>query len=256
MSKPKFRTVAISGASAGIGAACAEAFAREGFAVALGARREERLTDLATRCKELGAAKVLVQALDVRSDDSVDRFAAAVQRELGPVDVLVNNAGLAVGVDPVATGKVHDWETMIDTNVTGLLRLTRKFLPAMIERKAGHVVNMGSIAGFQTYAGGAVYAGTKHMVRAITGALRYELNGTPIRVSEIDPGMVESEFSEVRLQDDAKAKAVYSGMTPLTPADIADCVVFAATRPPHVNIEHILIMPTDQASVYKVHRQS
>ena len=143
----------------------------------------------------------------------------------------------------------------LDINVYGLLRMTRRLLPEMLRQGRGHIVNMGSIAGFQTYANGAVYAGTKHAVKAITGALRMELNGTPIRVSEVDPGMVETEFSLVRLKDADKAKAVYQGMTPLTAYDIAECVYFATSRPPHVNIDHIIIMPTAQAAVYKVHRQ-
>jgi NADP-dependent 3-hydroxy acid dehydrogenase YdfG len=249
------KTAVVTGASAGIGAACAASLARQGFALALGARRTDRLAAQVADLEKLGAPSVEVLPLDVTDADSVEAFAAAVERRAGAPHVLINNAGLAAGLDPVVTGKDDDWRAMIETNVYGLLRVTRRFLPKMIAADRGHIVNIGSIAGFHTYANGAVYAGTKHMVKAITGALRLELNGTRIRVSEIDPGMVETEFSVVRLKDEGRAKAVYQGMTPLTAEDIADCVAFCVTRPAHVNVDHILIMPTDQASVYKTHRR-
>lgn len=247
--------VVVSGASSGIGAATAEAYARAKATVVLGARRERRLQEMTPKLRELGAADVLALELDVASQESVDRFADGVLKRFGRVDVLINNAGLAAGLDPVATGKDADWQAMLDINVYGLLRMTRRFLPEMLKRDKGHIVNMGSIAGFHTYANGAVYAGTKHAVKAITGALRLEVNGSRVRVSEIDPGMVETEFSVVRLKDEVRAQAVYQGMTPLAAADIADCVVFATSRPAHVNIDHIVIMPTDQAAVHKVHRR-
>lgn len=247
--------VLITGASSGIGEALALAYAAEGARLAIGARRLDRLEALGPKLRALGAADVLALPLDVASQASVDAFADSVLKRFGHVDVLVNNAGLAAGLDPVATGKDADWQAMLDINVYGLLRVTRRFIPEMIARGRGHIVNMGSIAGFHTYANGAMYAGSKHAVKAITGALRLELNGTPIRVSEMDPGMVETEFSVVRLKDEGRAKAVYQGMTPLTATDIAECVLFATTRPPHVNIDHIVIMPTDQASVYKTHRR-
>ncbi len=249
------KVVVISGASSGIGEACAEVLAASGVKLALGARRLDRLKDLEVKLRELGALDVQALALDVTDQASVDRFHDGVRARFGETDILINNAGLAAGLDPVVTGKDADWQAMIDTNVYGLLRFTRKFLPGMIAAGRGHIVNMGSIAGFFTYANGAVYAGTKHAVKAITGALRYELNGTAIRVSEIDPGMVETEFSVVRLKDDDRAKAVYSGMTPLTARDIAECVEFAVARPAHVNIDHVIVMPVDQASVYKTHRR-
>lgn len=246
----------ISGASSGIGAACARSLAREGFRLALGARRVERMTAMVEELRELGAPEVQVLALDVTVQKSVDAFADAVMKNFGRVDVLLNNAGLAAGLDPVATGKDEDWQAMLDTNVYGLLRLTRRLLPEMIRTNRGHIVNMGSIASFHTYANGSMYAGTKHAVKAITGALRLELSGTAIRVSEIDPGMVETEFSSVRLKDEERATAVYQGMTPLTGEDVAECVTFAVTRPAHVNLDHIIIMPTAQSSVYKVHREN
>lgn len=246
--------VLVTGASAGIGAATAAVYARQGARLALGARRTDRLEQLAASLKTMGAAAVTVHELDVTDQGSVDHFVDAVLVAHSHVDVLVNNAGLAAGLDPVETGKDEDWAAMLDTNVYGLLRMTRRLIPEMKKRGRGHIVNMGSIAGFHTYANGAVYAGTKHAVKAITGALRLELNGTPIRVSEVDPGMVETEFSLVRLKDEERAKAVYQGMTPLSAEDIADCVYFATSRPAHVNIDHIVIMPTAQAAVYKVHR--
>ncbi len=251
---PHDKVVLITGASAGIGAACAELYARNGYRLALGARRLERLTEAAVLLRQQGAADVLCMALDVCDVDSVAAFALEVEQRYSAVDILINNAGLAAGLDPIATGKDEDWAAMIETNIYGLLRMTRRFLPGMIARQRGHIVNIGSVAGFQTYANGAVYSGTKHAVRAISGALRLELLGTAIRVSEVDPGMVETEFSSVRLQNEERAKAVYRGTVPLTGHDIADCVYFATTRPPHVNVDHLLVMPTQQASVHHVHR--
>jgi NADP-dependent 3-hydroxy acid dehydrogenase YdfG len=252
---PNKAVAVVSGASAGIGVACAEILAEHGYAVALGARRQDRLEALATRLTALGAPEVFCAPLDVTDDASTEAFARAVTARFGRVDVLVNNAGLAIGVDSVADGKPADWELMLATNVTGLLRLTKLFLPGMIARDAGHIVNMGSIAGHYTYAGGSAYAGSKHAVKAITGALRLELSGKKIRVSSVDPGMVETEFSQVRLGDEKKAKAVYQGMTPLTARDIAECIYFAVSRPPHVNVDHIIVMPTAQAAISKVHRE-
>ncbi len=250
------KVVVISGASAGIGTACAQLFAEHGATLALGARRLSRLVEQAPSLKKAGAKDVLTLELDVTDEDSVGRFTDAVLAKYGRIDVLLNNAGLAAGLDPVVTGKDEDWRAMLETNVYGLLRLTRRVLPTMLAQKAGHVINMGSIAGFYTYANGAMYAGTKHAVKAITGALRLELNGTPLRVSEIDPGMVETEFSVVRLKDEDRAKAVYDGMTPLSGRDVAECALFCATRPAHVNIDHVIVMPVDQAAVHKVHRRS
>jgi NADP-dependent 3-hydroxy acid dehydrogenase YdfG len=247
----------ITGASAGIGLACAEVFAEHGYALALGARRIERLESMAPKLKKLGAADVACFSLDVTNASSSESFARDVlSRFNSQIDILLNNAGLAIGVDHVVNGNPADWEIMLSTNVTGLLRMTKHFLPSMMSRNKGHIVNLGSVAGHFTYAGGSVYAGSKHAVKAITGALRLELSGTKIRVSSIDPGMVETEFSQVRLQDVAKAKAVYQGMTPLSARDVAECVYFSASRPPHVNIDHIIVMPTDQAAIYKVHRES
>ena len=247
----------ITGASAGIGASTARALRRAGYDLVLGARRLSRLRDLQQELeRQPGSGRISIYELDVRTPDAIKSFAESVAAASGAVDVLVNNAGLAAGLATVAEGQDDDWRAMIETNVYGLLAVTRAFLPAMVARSRGHVVNVGSIAGFSTYPKGAVYAGTKHAVRAISGALRQELLGTGIRVSEVDPGMVETEFSLVRFaQDQERAKAVYQGMTPLTPDDVADAIAYCVTRPAHVNVDHIILMPTDQAALHLVHRQ-
>ena len=236
------KTVVISGASAGIGLACAKHFSHVGYQVISGARRTDKLEGLS-------------YALDVCSTDSVDEFAKFVFKHCKSPDVVINNAGMAAGVDPIVSVKENDWQQMLDTNVSGVLRFTKAFLPAMIEQKKGHVINIGSIAGHHAYAGGGVYAATKHAVKAINDCLRLELIGTPLRVSTISPGMVETEFSEVRLKDKQKAVEVYKGLTPLNADDIAEAVLFMAQRPPHVNIDDIIIMPTAQYKVFKVHRE-
>ncbi len=188
--------------------------------------------------------------------DSIDAFVAEVKKKYGRIDVLVNNAGLARGLTPVAEGRDEDWIEMWEVNVLGLLRMTRACLPLLRKAKHGHIVNLGSIAGFETYKGGAGYTASKHAVRAITRTLRLELNGEPIRVTEIEPGMVETEFSVVRFHGDRDAaKAVYKGVNPLVAADIADCIVFAVTRPPHVDIDEIVIRPIAQAASWLVARK-
>ncbi len=174
---------------------------------------------------------------------------------LGKLDILVNNAGLALALDPIQSGDPADWDRMIDTNVKGVLHVSRIVLPGMVERKRGHIVHVGSVAGHQVYAGGAVYAATKFAVRAISDAMRYDVLGTGVRVSNVEPGLAETEFSEVRFKGDAaRAKSAYEGMTPLRAEDVADAIVWCLTRPPHVNIQSVLIMPTDQASAHAVHR--
>jgi len=246
--------IVITGASSGIGEACALAFAREGRSLVLGARRTERLEAVAKACRKAGAPDVEVLSLDVKSLQSVTAFADAANA-LEPA-VLINNAGLAKGRDAVAELRDEDLTEMIDVNVTGFLRVARAFLPGMIARKSGHVVNLGSLAGRQVYEGGAVYCATKYAVRAVTQTLRLELSGTGIRVTEIAPGLVETEFSIVRTGDAGKAKAVYQGIEPLTASDIADCVTWAVSRPAHVNIGEIVLTPTAQASVSKVSRRT
>ena len=245
-------TVVITGASAGIGEACALAFANLGATLVLGARRAEKLEAVAQSCRSAGAPKVLAIALDVRDAGSIANFLAAAEPETPAV--LVNNAGLAKGRDAISLLRDADLTEMIDTNVTGFVRVTRAFLPGMIARKQGHLIHLGSIAGEQVYEGGGIYCATKFALRAISRTLRLELVGTGIRCTEVAPGLVETEFSTVRMGDAAKAKSVYAGLAPLTPADIADCVTWAATRPAHVNIHEILLTPTAQASVSKVVR--
>lgn len=246
-------TVVITGASSGIGEACALSFAKLRRPLVLGARRKERLDQVARACAEAGSPKVLALHLDVRDAASIARFHAAAEQETP--EVLVNNAGLARGRDPIASHPDEVLLEMVDTNVTGFLRVTRAFLPPMIARKAGHLIHLGSIAGEQVYEGGGIYCATKFALRAISRTLRLELLGTNIRCTEIAPGMVETEFSVVRMGGDAaKAKAVYAGVKPLVAQDIADCVVWAATRPAHVHIQEIMLTPTAQANVNKVVR--
>lgn len=245
------RIAAITGASAGIGEATARQLAAAGFQVVLGARRQDRLESIA---KETGG---MALELDVTQADSVDAFAAEIQGRHGHLDVLVNNAGLALGKSPVEATPDDDWIGMLETNVLGLLRVTRACLPLLRKAPHGHIVNMGSIAGFEVYRGGAGYAATKHAVRAISRTLRIELNGEPIRITEIAPGMVETEFSVVRFKGDSSAaKAEYKGLEPLVADDIADVIVFAVTRRPNVDIDEIVIRPIAQANALTVARKA
>jgi NADP-dependent 3-hydroxy acid dehydrogenase YdfG len=241
------RTAVITGASSGIGAATAHALAEAGFRVYLGARRQDRLREVA---KPVGGTAL---PLDVMDLESIEAFAAQLPSR---VHLLVNNAGGALGVDRIETARDEDWQRMWETNVLGVLRVTRALLPALRASGDGHVVNVGSIAGFETYSGGAGYTGSKHALRALTRTLRLELLGEPIRVTEVAPGLVETEFSLVRFKGDAeRAKSVYRGLDPLTPEDVADCIVWAATRPSHVNIDEIVVRPRDQATATQVHRR-
>ncbi|MCJ2541617.1 SDR family oxidoreductase [Thermostichus vulcanus] len=248
--------VLITGASSGIGAACATLFARSGAKLILAARRQDRLKELALDLEQAFGIQPYLLALDVRDRAEVSRVLQALPPEWAAIDILINNAGLSRGLDKLHTGVVQDWEEMIDTNLKGLLYVTRAVLPGMVERGRGHVVNIGSIAGRQPYPGGNVYCASKAAVRAISEGLKLDLLGTPIRVTEIQPGMVETEFSEVRFHgDSSRAAAVYQGLTPLTAMDVAEVVLFATSRPPHVNISEVLLLPTDQASTTLVHRR-
>jgi NADP-dependent 3-hydroxy acid dehydrogenase YdfG len=239
----------VTGASSGIGAACARRLAAEGFEVVLGARRRERIEELAA---EIGAG-ARAFPLDVTDQASVDRFCEQVRDECR---LLVNNAGGALGAEPLAEADDEHWSRMWDTNVMGLVRMTRALLPALVGSGDGHVVNIGSVAAFEPYAGGSGYNAAKHAARAVTDVLRIELNGQPVRVSEIDPGLVETEFSLVRFGGDrSRADAVYQGIVPLTAQDIADVVAFVATRPSHVDIDQVVIRPRAQARVWLVHRE-
>jgi NADP-dependent 3-hydroxy acid dehydrogenase YdfG len=242
--------VVITGASSGFGGATALAFARLGYPLFLGARRMDRLKEVAEECAQAGAPKATAHGLDARSKESIEAFCAAA----GTPEILLNNAGLAAGRDPVALMKDEDAVAMLETNVLGLLRVTRALLPRMIAARRGHIINLGSYAARGVYEGGAVYGATKHAVRVISETLRLELSGTNIRVTEMDPGAAETEFSVVRLGDEEKAKKVYEGWQPLTAQDVADAIVWCATRPPHVNISDMVITATAQASLTKIHK--
>jgi len=242
--------VVITGASSGFGASTALRFAQLGHPLYLGARRVEMLREVARRCLEAGAPQAEVRSLDVRSKESIEAFCLGA----GTPEILLNNAGLALGRDTLDQMKDEDLLGMVETNVIGLVRVTRALLPRMIAARRGHVINLGSYAARGVYEGGAVYAATKHSVRVISETLRLELTGTNIRVTEMDPGLAETEFSIVRFGDEQKAKAVYQGMEPLTAEDVADAILWVATRPPHVNIAEMVITPTAQGSLTKVHR--
>ncbi|MET0400069.1 MAG: SDR family NAD(P)-dependent oxidoreductase [Longimicrobiaceae bacterium] len=251
-----FRTVLVTGASSGIGAACARAFAGAGARLVLAARRVERLEALAAELRDAHGTESRLLELDVRDAGAVAATLGALPPEWAEVDVLVNNAGLGRGLEKVHEEDPAGWDEMVDTNVKGLLYVTRAVVPGMAARGRGHVVNIGSVAGHEVYPGGAVYCATKHAVDAITRGLRMDLLGTGVRVSTVDPGMVETEFSVVRFHGDReRADRVYAGMTPLVADDIADAVLWCATRPPHVNIDEIIIKPTDQASATLVSRR-
>jgi NADP-dependent 3-hydroxy acid dehydrogenase YdfG len=239
----------ITGASSGIGAATAIALGRHGYRIVVGARRVERLDRVA------GEEGVALH-LDVTDEQSVNDFVGEVKKRFGRIDVLVNNAGGALGLNPIDGALDDEWIGMWKTNVLGLMWVTRACLPLLRKAKHGHIVNIGSIAGFETYKGGAGYTAVKHAVRAISKTLRLELNGEPIRVTEVAPGLVETEFSLVRFHGDRKAaKEPYQGIKPLTAEDIADCVLFAVTRPPHVDIDEIVVRPVAQANAVTVARK-
>ncbi len=249
------KTVCITGASSGIGAVCAEEFAKLGCNIILIARRTERIAALALKLNAAFGIRSLAIQLDVRHRNDVEKVFASLPDEWQATDILVNNAGLARGFAKLHEGNVEDWDEMVDTNVKGLLYVTRAVLPQMVRRNSGHIVNIGSIAGHQTYPMGNVYSATKFAVVGITRSLKMDLLGTNVRVSSVDPGLVQTEFSQVRYHGDAeKAAKTYASMTPLMPHDVAEAVVFCATRPLHVNVAELTITPTDQASVTMVHR--
>ena len=252
----KGKVVFVTGASSGIGRSCARAFAAEGAKILMCARRVDRLKALAAELAKGFRVPVHHFGLDVRSQAAVEKAVAGLPEEWRPIEVLVNNAGLSRGLAKLHEGLVSDWDEMIDANVKGLLYVSRAVIPGMVERGSGHVINIGSIAGREVYPGGNVYCATKFAVRALSNGLRLDLSGTPIRVSEVAPGMVETEFSMVRFHGDTdRAGKVYQGLKPLSPDDIAEAVVWCATRPPHVNVSEIVVMPTAQASATIVHRK-
>lgn len=249
--------VLITGASSGIGEACARLFAKDGAKLILAARRLEKLETLANELNKEYNSEVYLLKLDVRDRLLVENTLNNLPKDWENIDILINNAGLSRGLDKLHEGSVEDWEEMIDTNLKGLLYVTKTLLPGMIKRNRGYIVNIGSIAGRQTYPKGNVYCASKAAVRAISEGLKQDLLGTPIRITEIQPGLVESEFSIVRFHgNEDKAQKVYQDLTPLTPADVADVVFFCVTRPPHVNISEILLVPVDQATTTLVHRHT
>jgi NADP-dependent 3-hydroxy acid dehydrogenase YdfG len=251
------KTAFITGASAGFGKAIAELFAMNGWNLIITGRRKVRLEMLERQLKEKFGVDVLSLAFDVRNNDEVKKAVASLDGKWKSIDLLVNNAGLAAGLSPIQEGSLDDWEQMIDTNVKGLLYITRAISPLMIARKTGHIINIGSIAGKEVYANGNVYCATKHAVDALTKAMRIDMLPHQIRVTQIAPGMAETEFSIVRFKgDEERAKTVYKGFDPLLAQDIADAAYWVATRPPHVNINDMVIMPTAQANSTTVVRKT
>lgn len=251
----KDKIVFITGASSGIGAACAEYFAKSQSKLLLCARSVDSLKLIAKKLQAQYDVEIHVMKLDVRQYSEVNDSIHALPEKWKKIDILINNAGLASGLDFLHEGQVEDWDSMIDTNVKGLLYVTKVVLPWMVMRNSGHIFNIGSIAGHEIYPKGAVYCATKHAVKALSQGLRMDVFGTNIRVTSIDPGMVKTNFSNVRFHGDTKrAKAVYEGFQALMPEDIADAILYCASCPPHVNISEMLIMPTAQASVSMVTR--
>ncbi|MGI8932815.1 SDR family oxidoreductase [Leptolyngbya sp. BC1307] len=250
------QTILITGASSGIGAACARFFAEAGARLILSARRKDKLQALADELSKTYEAKSLLLPLDVQQSDAVTSAIDTLPADWQKIDVLINNAGLSRGLDKQYEVSLQDCEEMIDTNIKGLLYVTRAVVPGMVERGQGHVINIGSIAAHYTYPGGSIYCATKAAVKVLSEGLKMDLLGTPIRVTNIEPGFVETEFSDVRFRGDTdRAKSVYKGMTALTAEDIAELILFAATRPLHVNISELYVVPTDQSSSTLIYRR-
>lgn len=250
----KDKLVVITGATSGIGKAAAELFAQAGCTLIITGRREERLTDVKSSLKNRYGVRVHTTAFDVRNREQCITF---VQSITGKIDILINNAGLAKGADAIYNANIDDWDMMIDTNIKGLLTMTRYISERMKAQGEGHIINIGSTAGHEAYAGGSVYCATKFAVNAITQAAKKDLHGSGVRVSMISPGMTETEFSNVRFNGDAeKADSVYKGMKPLSAEDIAEIIHFTANRPDHVNILDTIIQPTAQSSATMVHREN
>jgi NADP-dependent 3-hydroxy acid dehydrogenase YdfG len=249
-------SVFITGASSGIGEACAWEFARRGRDLVLMARREARLTELADAIRKKHPVSITTVTMDVRDRAGLERWVKANPKVVEQVSVLVNNAGLALGLDALPTGNPDDWDTMIDTNIKGVLYVTRQLLPALTAKR-GHIVNIGSVAGQWTYPKGNVYCATKFAIHGLNQAMRQDLHGTGVRVTEISPGMVETEFSDVRHGGDREAaRKIYNGLQPLSASDIAEAVAWSVERPAHVNIQEMVIFPTAQSAVGLVHRTS
>ena len=250
------KTVLITGATSGIGLACAELFSKNNHRLILTGRRKQRLEKIQKQLTEKFATQILLLNFDIREQQQVQSAIESLPPEWKNIDILVNNAGLAVGFDPLQTGVADDWERMIDTNIKGLLYISRAVLPGMIERKSGHIINIGSIAGKEVYPNGNVYCATKHAVDALTKGIRIDTVKYGIKVTQIAPGAVETEFSVVRFKgDQQKADQVYEGFEPLHPENIAEVVYFTTTLPNNVNINDLVIMPTAQASATILHKE-
>jgi 3-hydroxy acid dehydrogenase/malonic semialdehyde reductase len=253
----KDKIVFITGASGGIGAATAMEFARHGARLLLCARRLEMLEAMDAELRDAGASDVLSFELDVQQRDAVKQKLSEIPTAWLDIDVLVNNAGLSRGLNKLYEDDIDNWEEMIDTNIKGLLYITHAIVPGMVERGRGHVINLGSIAGHAAYPNGGVYCATKAAERFLSDGLRIDLNGTPVRVTSIDPGMVETDFSKVRFRGDSeRAAKTYQNIDPLQPEDIADAIVWAATRPAHVSIQTVVLTPTAQANPFVITRKS
>ena len=256
MSQLKDKTVFITGASSGIGKACAELFATKKANLILAARRVDRINNLAKRLEKENRIKTKCIKLDVRNYEQVESVIASLENNWKKIDVLINNAGLSRGLDKIYEGKKEDWDEMIDTNIKGLAFVTRHVVPLMVKRKSGHIINIGSTAGHEVYPGGNIYAATKFAVNALSQSTRLDVLDKGIKVTSIDPGMVETEFSLVRFRGNKeRAKNVYKGLKPLTPIDIAEAVLFCSTRPNHVNINLVILTPLAQASSTQVYRK-
>lgn len=257
MESLKNKIVFITGASAGIGEATAAAFAEKGAHLILAARRKDKLDRLSKTLKDKFGTESLCLSLDVTRQTDVQKTIDGLPGNWAEIDILVNNAGLGRGVDKIHEAQIGDWEEMIDTNIKGLLYVSRAVIPGMVKRKRGHVINLGSVAGHEVYPGGNVYCATKHAVNALTKGMRMDLIETPVRVSTVDPGLVETDFSIIRFKGDAeKAKKPYENIQPLVGKDIADIIVFVASCPAHVNINEVIVMPKAQASATMVHREA
>jgi 3-hydroxy acid dehydrogenase / malonic semialdehyde reductase len=251
----KDQTVFITGASSGIGRACAEQFAALGVNLVITARRLDRLEVLAKELSLQYGIKCIPIQLDVQSNEQVEAAFKQLEVDKLEVDIVVNNAGLALSTDKMQDAKVSNWDTMIDTNIKGLLYVTKAALPNMIKKNQGHIINIGSVSGRGCYTAGNVYCATKHAVKAICESLRMDLFGTAIRVSEVAPGFVETEFSEVRWKDKERADKLYQGFQPLVAGDVADAVVYCATRPLHVNVAQLVVYPQAQSAITEIYRQ-
>ncbi|HET6347958.1 MAG TPA: SDR family NAD(P)-dependent oxidoreductase [Candidatus Krumholzibacteria bacterium] len=250
------KRVLITGASAGFGEACAHAFAGAGANLELWARRKDRLDAVRKDVLARHKVDIGIRDVDVRDRDTVRAAVAELAAAGKHIDVLVNNAGLASGLDPIHEGDYEDWDAMIDTNLKGLLNVTREVLPDMVKRNSGHVINIGSVAGYIAYPRGNVYGATKFAVRGLTEAMNIDMLGTKVRISSVDPGAAETEFSTVRFHgDEARAKKVYDGFQPLTSEDVADAVLYVAGTPEHVNITKLVLMPTAQRTPFHIHRE-